>query len=235
MRTMHKLGVVTIAWLTVVGVVRAPAQVVPSAAEVRAYRGLFAAAASGNNRTAQKLLANGANPNAIDGYGRTPAHVAAHFRRRTTLATLLRNGTKPNALERDGYDIITIAAVANDPETIRVALRYGAKATNITSRYDGTALIAAAHLGNVESVRVLVAAHAPLNHVNNLHWTALLEAVILGDGGPRHMAIVKILVDAGADVNLGDASGVTALGHATSRGYTDMAELLRNAGARPVG
>ncbi len=227
MRMIRKLVVLAIVGATLTDGVRAQAQVAPGAQEVKKYRGLFAAAASGNNRSAKQLLAQGANPNAVDGYGRTPAHVAAFFRRRTTLATLLRNGTNPNALESDRYDIITIAAVANDAETIRVALRHGAKATNITSRYDGTALIAAAHLGNVEAVRVLVDAGAPLDHINNLHWTALLEAVILGDGGPRHRAIVKILLDAGADTEIADASGVTPLGHAVSRGYTDMAKLFK--------
>ena len=44
-------------------------------------------------------------------------------------------------------------------------------------------LIAAAHRGHVDVVRALIAAKAPLNHVNNLGWTALLEAVVLGNGG----------------------------------------------------
>ncbi len=67
---------------------------------------------------------------------------------------------------------------------------------------DGTALIAAAHLGHVEVVRMLIAAKAPLNHVNTLGWTALLEAIVLGNGGANHTATVEALVQAGADVNL---------------------------------
>jgi uncharacterized protein len=47
-------------------------------------------------------------------------------------------------LENDRYDIVTIAAVANDIQTLKVALEIGASAKNVTSRYDGTALIAAA-------------------------------------------------------------------------------------------
>ena len=101
---------------------------------------------------------------------------------------LLRLGANPNALEIDRYDIVTIAAVANDLEMLKIALDGGASAKTITSRYDGTALIAAAHLGHVEAVKMLIAAKAPLNHVNNLGWTALMEAIVLGNGGANHTA-----------------------------------------------
>jgi hypothetical protein len=43
---------------------------------------------------------------------------------------------------------------------------------------------------------------------------------------------VRALVEAGADVNLGDRSGVTALAHARQRGYTEIAALLEQAGGR---
>jgi ankyrin repeat protein len=82
--------------------------------------------------------------------------------------------------------------------TLRVLLAGGASAKLITSRYDGTALIAAAHLGHNGVVRQLIRAGAPLDHVNNLHWTAVIEAIVLGDGGPRHQATLKALLDAGA-------------------------------------
>lgn len=222
------VGVVLLASLGVAGrSLPANAQLPPSGPEVNAYRGLFAAAAAGDLTTTKRLLGKGVDPNATDSYGRTPAHVAAHFKRRQTLALLLKGGADPNRLERDCYDVITIAAVANDPETIRVALRYGGRATNVTSRYVGTALIAAAHLGNVEAVRVLIKAGAPLDHVNNLQWTALLEAIILGDGGPRHTAVVSTLVKAGADIDIADGNGVTPLDHARSRGYTAIITILR--------
>jgi uncharacterized protein len=205
------------------------AQIKPSAAEVQAYRGLHAAAARGDPTAVRTLLARGANPNERDRHGRTPAHVAAHFKRRVSLGILLRGGTDPNALEDDRYDVVTIAAVANDPATIRVALQHGALATNITSIYDGTALIASAHLGHVEVVRTLVKADAPLDHINNLGWTALLEAIILGDGGARHTEVVRILVDAGADVTIADRSGVTPLTHARSRKYARIVSILQHA------
>lgn len=103
------------------------------------------------------------------------------------MRALVAAGADPNALEADRYDIVTIAAVANDPATLDVALQLGASARNVTSRYDGTALIAAAHLGHADVVRRLIRAGAPLDHVNNLGWTAVIESIVLGDGGPRHV------------------------------------------------
>ena len=110
-----------------------------------------------------------------------------------------------------------------------VALAHGNRADNVTSVYDGTALIAAAHLGHAEVVRRLIDAGAPLDHINNLGWTALIEAVILGDGGPDHLATAKALLEAGADAGIPDRDGVTPLQHAERQGYAAMANLFRAA------
>jgi ankyrin repeat protein len=141
-------------------------------------------------------------------------------------------GADPNALENDRYDIVTIAAVDNDVPTLKLALELGASAKNITSPYDGTALIAAAHLGHVEVVKILIGAGAPLDHVNNLGWTALIESIVLGDGGTRHTETLRALVAAGADVNLADRSGSSPLSLARSRGYKEMADILESARTR---
>ncbi len=139
---------------------------------------------------------------------------------------LVSRKANPNALDAQRYDAVTIAAVADDVATMRAALDAGNRATNITSPYDGTALIAAAHLGHVEVVRELVRRGAPLDHVNNLGWTALIEAVILGDGGPRHREVARILLDAGADPSIADRGGVTPREHAVRRGYREMTALF---------
>jgi uncharacterized protein len=203
------------------------AQVPPSASELAAYDGLHKAAAAGDLAALQSAIANGADLNARDGAGRTPLHVAAFQKQREAMRALAKAGADVNALEGQAYDMVTIASVAGDFETLKAALGIGNKATNITSPYDGTALIAAAHLGHDEVVRTLIAAGAPLDHVNNLGWTALIEAVILGDGGPRHQATVDALVKAGADRNIADRNGNTPLALATERGYHVLEALLR--------
>lgn len=210
----------------------AHAQVPPTPSQLAAYTGLHAAAAAGDVASIRKLVVSGAPIDARDGHGRTALHVAAYRGRNDAMRALVAAGADPNALENDRYDIVTIAAVASDVPTLQTALAIGCSAKNVTSRYDGTALIAAAHLGHDEVVRILIRAKAPLDHVNNLGWTALIESIVLGDGGPRHVATLKALVDAGANVNLGDRSGVTPLAHARSRDFLDMVAILSAAGAR---
>jgi len=210
----------------------AHAQVAPTPSELAAYGGLFAAAAKGDAGAVARLASSGANVNAKDERGRTPLHVAAFMKQRDAMKALVDAGADPNALDADRYDMVTIAAVADDPATMEAALKLGNRATNVTSRYDGTALIAAAHLGHVEVVRILIKAGAPLDHVNNLGWTALIESIVLGDGGPRHLDTLRALVEAGADVNRPDRTGRTPLALARARGYDAMARILEQRGAR---
>lgn len=210
----------------------AQAQVPPSAAEAARYGGLHAAAHLGDATAIEKLAAQGAPLNARDAYGRTPLHVATFARRREAIRALVRAGADPHLLENDRYDGVTIAAVADDEETLRLLLSLGASAKLITSRYEGTALIAAAHLGHDGVVRQLIAAGAPLDHVNNLHWTAVIESIVLGDGGRRHQATLRALIQAGANLQLPDRQGQTPLVLARSRGYAEMVRMLQEAGAR---
>lgn len=203
------------------------AQTPPSATQIAAYDGLHRAAHEGNAAEINALAAAGADVNARDAAGRTPAHVAAFASNDGALRALAVAGADMNALESGVYDVVTIAAVANDPDMVSLALQLGNRADLITSIYDGTALIAAAHLGHQEVVRRLIEGGAPLDHVNNLGWTALIEAVVLGDGGPDHIATVRALVGAGADATIADRDGVTPLQHAEARGYGEIAALIR--------
>jgi len=210
----------------------AGAQVAPTASELTAYRGLHAAAAKGDATEIERLVRAGAPIDTRDSRARTPLHVATYMQQPDAARALMRLGADPNALESRQYDIVTIAAVANDVPMLKVALDGGCKATNVTSPYQGTALIAAAHLGHDEAVRILIAAKAPLDHVNNLGWTALIESIVLGDGGKRHTATLEALVDAGANVNLADRFGDTPLTLAKKRGFSEMAKILESAHAR---
>lgn len=208
------------------------AQVAPTAAEAARYAGLHAAAQRGDAAAIRTLAGSGTNLDARDSHGRTALHVATFARQRDAIRALARAGAGLNLLEDDRYDAVTIASVADDEETLRLLLSLGASARQVTSRYDGTALIAAAHLGHDGVVRQLIAAGAPLDHVNNLHWTAVIESIVLGDGGPRHQATLKALVEAGANLQLADRQGTTPLHLARSRGYAEMVKMLEAAGAR---
>jgi ankyrin repeat protein len=202
------------------------AQTPPSEADIASYSGLHLAAHLGDSAEISRLLAGGADPDIRDRAQRTPAHVAAFASQDDAVAALAAGGADMNALENRIYDVVTIAAVADDPDLVALAMELGNSPALITSVYDGTALIAAAHLGHHRVVAHLVEGGAPLDHVNNLGWTALMEAVILGDGGPDHVETLRILLAAGADKTIPDRDGVTALQHATARGYDAMIALL---------
>lgn len=208
------------------------AQAAPSRSEIQAYRGLFKAAADGDAAEIERLVRNGEPLEQRDGNGRMPLHVATFGGHRDAVQTLLKLGANANALDAQKYDPVTIASVANDVPMLKVLLEGGASAGNITSPYDGTALIAAAHLGHAEIVRTLIAAKAPLDHVNNLRWTALIESIVLGQGGAAHTATLKHLVEAGANVNLADGQGNTPLALARGRGYAEMVRILEAAGGK---
>ena len=209
------------------------AQLAPSEDELGRYEGLHAAAAGSDAGSIERLISAGASTESRDSHGRTPLMVAGFKRNLAAAEALIDAGANLDALDHDQYDLLTISAVLDDLEMVNLAIAAGADTNLITSPYEGTALIAAAHLGHVEVVRALIAGKAPLDHVNNLGWTALIEAVVLGDGGPRHAAIVQALIDAGADLNLPDGYGYTPLALARRLDHAAIAEIIRQAGGRP--
>jgi uncharacterized protein len=120
------------------------------------------------------------------------------------------------------------ATVSGDLKLLERALANGAD-VNAKDSYNGTGLIRAADAGQVAVVRRLLRTDIDRDHVNELGWTALLEAVILGNGDRQHTQIVRLLVEGGVDTTIRDREGNTALDIAEERGYDDMARILRAA------
>lgn len=209
------------------------AQTPPSLADLASYTGLLKAVVEADPGEISQLLEAGADINAPDSHGRTPLMLATYSGNESIAGLLIARGADVNALDIQRYDMLTIAAVANDVALVRFAIGAGADTAAVTSPYDGTALIAAAHLGHVEVVSVLVEAGAPLDHINNIKWTALIEAIVLGDGGTRHQSVVRTLIEAGADVDLADGAAVTPLTLARLHGHREIEHILLQAGARP--
>jgi hypothetical protein len=139
---------------------------------------------------------------------------------------LIKDGADVNAKDASEQSAFLIAASEGYLELLELTLDSGADVASLDS-YRGTALIRAADRGHSDIVARLVQTKINVNHVNDLGWTALLEAVILGDGSGRYVQTVRILLEAGADPDLADRDGVTALEHAERRGYSKIAAELR--------
>ena len=186
---------------------------------------LHDAAADNDVTRLQRLLKQGAGVNSRDGQGRTALLVATHENQVAAAKALIEAGADVNAKDNIDDSPYLYAGARGLNEILQMTLSHGADLKS-TNRYGGTALIPAAERGHVDTVQMLIDAGVDVNHLNRLHWTALLEAVILGDGGPRHVEIVRRLLAAGADRQIADKDGVTALEHARQRGYQEMVQQL---------
>jgi ankyrin repeat protein len=196
-----------------------------------AQDGLIAAAERGETLVVRRLLAEGVPVNTRDGRGRT-ALLAATQRNHLAVARLLINeGADVNAKDLIQDTPFLVAGAEGRVEILKLMLAADADLTS-TNRFGGTALIPACHRGHVEAVKLLLATAIDKDHVNHLGFTALMEAVILSDGGPNHAEIVRLLVVAGANVNIPDRDGITPLAHARQRGYGAIVAILEAAGAR---
>ncbi|SOZ40221.1 ankyrin repeat domain-containing protein [Cupriavidus neocaledonicus] len=204
---------------------------VAAAADAAPEQQLREAAARGDAAQVSALLAQGASIDARDAQGRTALLLATHHNRVQAARVLIDAGADVNAQDAIHDSPYLYAGARGLNEILRLTLAHGADLRS-TNRYGGTALIPAAERGHVETVRMLIAAGVAVDHVNRLTWTALLEAIILGNGGAAHTEIVRLLVQAGANVNLADGDGVTPLQHARQRGYWQIEQILAAAGAR---
>lgn len=192
---------------------------------------LLQAAEAGEGERVKELIVSGVSVDHRDEDGRTPLLLATRANHLAAARHLIQAGADVNARDAMGDTPFLYAGAEGRDEILRLILATGRARLDDTNRYGGTALIPAAHHGHPDTVRMLIEAGLDVDHVNNLGWTALLEAVILGDGGPVYLEIVGLLVDAGAK-NLPDREGRTALHHARSRGFTDIVQRIE-AGLRP--
>ncbi|GAB3519841.1 ankyrin repeat domain-containing protein [Arthrobacter monumenti] len=142
---------------------------------------------------------------------------------------LIAAGADVNYEDKTEQSAFLIAASEGYLELLNLTLRNGAD-VHARDSFNGTALIRAAERGHAEVVRRLLETNVDVNHVNNLGWTALHEAIIFGDGSPRYVETVRLLVKGGADVTLpSQRDGLTPLQLATPRDFQKIAAILRNA------
>ncbi|MFF9476816.1 ankyrin repeat domain-containing protein [Streptomyces roseolus] len=194
------------------------------------------AARRGDAVGVRAALADGAPTETRDEELRSPLLLAALGDHVEAARALVDAGADPDAQDARLDTPWLVTGVTGSVAMLRVLLSADpAPGFRLTNRFGGTSLIPAAERGHVPYVRaVLRDTPIDVDHVNDLGWTALLEAVILGDGGPAHQKVVALLLAAGADPRLADAYGTTALEHAERRGHTGLAALLRRSAAPPA-
>ena len=193
---------------------------------------MVTAAENGDLITVKNLLDQGADINQTDESGRTPIMAATYAHETKMVEYLLSNGADINKRDHmknnpflyagaEGYNDILELLIEAEPDT------------KLVNRYGGTALIPAAERGHVGTVQLLLEkTDVDVNHVNKLGWTALLEAIVLSDGGINHQEIIRLLIENGADVNLPDGDGKTPLELAREKGFSEIEQILIDAGAR---
>ncbi|WP_217251144.1 ankyrin repeat domain-containing protein [Streptomyces sp. AC602_WCS936] len=190
---------------------------------------LLAAAHRGDTDAVRAALQAGADVEAGDEEGRTALLRAALADRVPVAELLVAQGADVNAQDAREDSAWLVTGVTGSVAMMRALLPGGPDVT-LTNRFGGVSVIPASERGHVAYVRAVLAETATdVDHVNRLGWTALLEAVVLGDGGRPHQEVVEALLAADADPSLPDGDGVTARGHAERRGFRAIADLLRRA------
>ncbi|MFF1694858.1 ankyrin repeat domain-containing protein [Streptomyces sp. NPDC058257] len=190
---------------------------------------LLDAARAGNAAGVRAALDAGARVEARDTELRTPLLLAAIGDHVEAAKVLVAAGADVDAQDHRADSPWLVTGVTGSVAMLHVLLPAGPD-LKLRNRFGGISVIPASERGHVTYVReVLRVTGIDADHVNDLGWTALLEAVILGDGGGAHQEIVALLLAAGATPDLADRDGVTPLEHAERRGFAEIAALLRAA------
>lgn len=182
---------------------------------------------SNNAEGLRTALENGADVNTKDSRGRSLLLLAAVGKKIKIAKILVEYKADVNLQDQQLDSPFLFAGANGQTELVKLFLKNGAR-FDVFNRYNGTALIPACERGHVETVKVLANTEGfPINHVNRLGWTALMEAVILGDGSLKYQKIVQILKDKEAK-DIPNKDGITALEHAKSLGYKEIIKILES-------
>lgn len=170
---------------------------------------IIEAAESGSVSQVRKFLENGANPNSHDyRLGRTPLSIAIDKGNIGVIKLLLSHGVDTHMIAEGDpalHRAISRACETGDEEPARVLIAYGADVNE----------------------KALV---EPGNGFPG--FTPLHELAACWDWGHHPKDLVLLLISKGADVNARDKKGITPLGYAVGPHRTDIAQLLKDHGAK---
>jgi ankyrin repeat protein len=182
--------------------------------------------------TVRRLIEEGVDINTQDSEGRTSTMIATYNNDAETAKILIGAGADVNIQYGMENNPFLYAGAEGYIEILKLTIEAGAD-PSITNRYGGTALIPASEHGYVDVIKELLTnTDIDINHINDLGWTALLEAIILNNGDEKQQQTVQLLIDHGADVNIPDHNKVTPLQHAQKKGFKEIENILLKAGAK---
>lgn len=195
--------------------------------EIMNEKDIVKAVKNNDLQSVKNLLANGADVNSTDNSKRSLLLIATNNSNIEMAKLLVKNGADVNQQADNQDSAFLYAGASGQTELVQLFLDHGAR-FDIFNRYNGSALIPACERGHVETVRLLAnTKNYPVDHVNRLGWTGLMEAIVLGDGSKKYQQIVQILKDAGAKMDIPDSDGVTPLQHAQQRGYKEIVAIIK--------
>jgi ankyrin repeat protein len=201
---------------------------------IEIFNRVLSSAINGDKQQLQQLIRSGVSIDVADNRGRSAVLVVTMQNNIKALRLLIELGADVDYYDKSktqgviDQTAFLYAGAKGLNEFLLLLINAGAR-TDIFNYYGGTALIPAAEKGHVSTVKLLLErSKLDINHVNNLGWTALMEAVILSDGGPDQQQIVRLLLAHGADSTITDKEGVSALTHAQHRGMVEIVRLLDN-------
>ncbi|MDA1535777.1 MULTISPECIES: ankyrin repeat domain-containing protein [unclassified Bacillus cereus group] len=195
---------------------------------------LLLSATLGDTETAMKLIQDGANINVEGDNGETPVLAATYQNHVETVKALIGAGANIEIKDEKHSNPLLYASREGYTDIVKVLINAGVN-TKETTKSGGTALISASERGHVEVVKELLErTDIDVNYKNARGGTALVEAIVLGNGSENHKKVIQMLIDHGADVNMGNKENITPLQYAEKRGFKDIANMLRIAGANEV-
>ena len=194
--------------------------------------------------TVRLLIRAGANVNAATREGITPLALAAVNGSLQATELLLEAGANANAVLPEGETVLMTAARTGRPAVLTALLRHGADVKTREHWYGESALMWAAAENHTDAIKVLVEAGADVNERSRLldvprrrngqsilplgSWTPLMYAAREGA-----LEAAETLAALGADLNLTDPDGATALVLAIINANYDVAAALVEKGADP--
>lgn len=162
-----------------------------------------------------------------DAQGNTPLNIAVHNNDIAMAKLLIDHQADINQQNSISDSPYLYAAAQGKTEILAYMLENATPDLAVHNRFGGNGLIPAAEKGHIENVKLLLeAGQEPIDFQNDPGYTALIEAVALRDGSKLYQDIVKLLMEHGADQDIRDNSGRTALDYAKQNGYTEIEKIL---------